>query len=260
MIQQLKEFLNEIEAFAADIVAKIAPWAAPIPTAYLVGRATIKHLNWPFLIGLIAAIIVESLGLATTVTALELRDYNKSKRKSDPASPFWLAAILVGVYFIVALGLTVALDIYPDKAIFAPGIFPLLSLCGVTILALRADHGRRLKTIKADKLERKEKRQRNRQIRRQKTTAVNMSEMSETTSNNGKTDTDLDALQAARLVKKSQRLDALVKLYLDNPDIGPTEAAQHIGVRRQTIYNYNVELEKKGRIRRNDGVMEVLKR
>lgn len=255
MIQELRDWIDQAEAFAADIVAKIAPWVAPIPTAYLVGRATIKHLNWPFLIGLIAAIIVESLGLATTLTALELRDYNKSKRKSDPAAPFWLAAILVGTYFIVALGLTVALDIFPEQAIFAPGIFPLLSLCGVTVLALRTDHGRRLKAIKADKRERKETRQKRRQEKRQMTTP----ETSKITSKDGKMDTDLDALQAARLMKKEERLDALLRFYLDNPEAGPSEAAREIGVVRQTVYNYNDELETEGYIRHDNGRIEVLR-
>jgi hypothetical protein len=256
MVQELREWIDQIESFVADIVAKIAPWVAPIPTAYLVGRATIRHLRWPFLIGLIAAVIVESLGLATTLTALELREYNKSKRKSDPAAPFWLAAILVGVYFVVALGLTVALDIFPEQAIFAPGIFPLLSLCGVTVLALRADHGRRLKTIKADKRERKEAHQRRRREERQLTT----SEMSKTTSKDGKMDANLDALQAARLTKKEDRLDALLRFYLDNPEAGPSEAARGIGVVRQTIYNYNDELEARGYIEHDNGRIKVLRR
>jgi len=255
MIQELRDWIDQVESFIADIVAKIAPWVAPIPTAYLVGRATINHLNWPFLIGLIAAVIVESLGLATTLTALELRDYNKSKRKSDPAAPFWLAAILVGTYFIVALSLTVALDIFPEQAIFAPGIFPLLSLCGVTILALRADHGRRLKAIKADKQERKEARQKRRREKRQLAT----SEMSKTTSKDGKMDVDFDALRAARLAKKEGRLDALLRFYLDNPKAGPSEAAREIGVVRQTIYNYNDELEAKGYIEHDNGRIKVLK-
>jgi len=255
MIQELREWIDQIESFIADIVAKIAPWVAPIPTAYLVGRATIRHLKWPFLIGLIAAVIVESLGLATTLTALELRDYNKSKRKSDPAAPFWLAAILVGTYFVVALGLTVALDIFPEQAIFAPGIFPLLSLCGVTILALRADHGRRLKAIKADKQRRRESRQKGRRGERERTALG----MSKTTPKDGKMDADLDALQAARLTKKEERLDALLRFYLDNPEAGPSEAARGIGVVRQTIYNYNDELEARGYIEHDNGRVKVLK-
>jgi len=255
VIQELREWIDQVESFVADIVAKIAPWVAPIPTAYLVGRATIKHLNWPFLIGLVAAVIVESLGLATSLTALELREYNKSKRKSDPIAPFWLAAILVGTYFVVALGLTVALDMFPEQAKFAPGIFPLLSLCGVTVLALRADHGRRLKVIKADKQERKESRQKRRRESRQMAT----SEMSKTTSNNGKMDADFDTLQAARLARKEERLDALLRFYLDHPEAGPSEAAREIGVVRQTVYNYNDELEEAGYIQHDDGHIKVLK-
>ena len=105
--------------------------------------------------GIVAAIIVESLGLATTTTALELREYNAGKRKSDPRAPFALAAVLVGVYLVVAVGLTVALDIVPTLAVYSPAIFPALSLCGVTTLAIRGDHKRRVESIRADKARRR---------------------------------------------------------------------------------------------------------
>ena len=84
-----------LESRLVDLVAQIAPWAAPIPTAYLVGRATVLHLAWPVEVGIVAAVIIESLGLATTSTALALREYNASKRQADPAAPFPLAAGLV---------------------------------------------------------------------------------------------------------------------------------------------------------------------
>ena len=106
-------------------------------------------------VGIVAAVIVESLGLATTATALELRDYNAGKRKTDPAAPFTLAAVLVGIYLVVAVGLTVALDILPEVAVYSPAIFPLLSLCGVTVLALRGDHRRRIEAIVQDKARRR---------------------------------------------------------------------------------------------------------
>jgi len=149
---------NKLDGFAVDLVAKLAPWAAPIPTAYLVGRATVEHLAWPVWVGFVAAVIVESLGLATTSTALTLREYNAEKRKSDPSAPFVLAAALVGVYLVVAVGLTVALDIVPALAVYSPAIFPLLSLTGVTVLALRGDHRRRVAEIEKGKAERRKRR------------------------------------------------------------------------------------------------------
>ncbi|MBU0493892.1 MAG: helix-turn-helix domain-containing protein [Chloroflexi bacterium] len=159
--------INHLERRLTDVVARIAPWLAPLPTAYLVGRATVEHLHWPDLVGIIAAAIVESLGLATTVTALELREYNASKRKSDPGAPFGLAAGLVVVYLVVALALTVVLDTVPELARYAPAIFPLLSLAGMIILALRADHVRRLNGIAENKAAAREERAARRQQQRQ---------------------------------------------------------------------------------------------
>jgi hypothetical protein len=155
ILDTLRDTAGEVEGLATDAVAKVAPWCAPIPTAYLVGRATVEHLAWPGWVGIVAAVIVESLGLATTATALELRQYNASKRKSDPRGPFTLAALLVGVYLVVAVGLTVALDILPVLAVYSPAVFPLLSLCGVTTLAIRSDHKRRLEAIAQDKAQRR---------------------------------------------------------------------------------------------------------
>jgi len=45
--------------------------------------------------------------------------------------------------------------------------------------------------------------------------------------------------------------------YLDNPDAGPTEAANTVGVSRQTIYTYQAELEKAGRLHKNGDGWEV---
>lgn len=158
-LRSLREAAAQIETTAIDAVARFAPWFAPLPTAYLVGRASIRHLTWPLAIAVIAALVIESLGLATTATALELYEYNQSKRKSDPKAPFVLAAVLVGIYIVVGVGLTVVLDTVPKLAVYAPAIFPALSLCGITVLALRGDHRRRLAAIAQVKMERKETRQ-----------------------------------------------------------------------------------------------------
>jgi hypothetical protein len=158
----VRDTVGQIEVVLTDAVAKIAPWTAPIPTAYLVGRATVEHLGWPVAVGIVVAIIVESLGLATSATALELREYNASKRKSDPRAPFALATVLVAVYLAVAVGLTVALDIAPVLGIYSPAIFPFLSLTGVTVLAIRGDHRRRVEGIEMERAARRSARNRNR--------------------------------------------------------------------------------------------------
>lgn len=152
--------LDAVESALVEVASKTGPILAPVPTAYLIGRATIAHLDWPLLIGGVAAVVVECLGLASTGLALDLYGYNRGKRKADPPAPFNLSVALIGVYFAVALGLTVALDIVPSLAIYAPGVFPFLSLVGVSILAIRIDHRARLVMIEEQKADDKKERAR----------------------------------------------------------------------------------------------------
>lgn len=149
-----------IENRAIAIVAALAPWLAPIPTAWLVYDRTKSHLSWPWWVALFAAATLECIGLAASVTALELREYNRSKRKSDPVAPLPLLIAIALLYFLIAEFLTVALDLLmrPLSEIsavhVAPAAFPVLSLVGVVLLAARADHARRLADIAADKARR----------------------------------------------------------------------------------------------------------
>lgn len=141
-----------------DLIANIAPWIAPVPTAFLIYRSSIKYLEWPWYIALVAALVIEFVGLSVTNQALILYDYNRGKRKTDPAAPLWLAVILVILYVGVALVLTVLLDTIPGLSRYAPAIFPLLSLVGITVLALRSDHVHRLFTVEQMRQERKQAR------------------------------------------------------------------------------------------------------
>jgi hypothetical protein len=117
------------------------------------------HLHWPLPIAVVAALVIEGFGFTAISTALTLREYNVTRRKSDPAAPTALPMILVGVYFAAAVGLTVLMDIVPGLARFAPAVFPVFSLAGMTIAALRVSHKQRLADIAADKEARKAERQ-----------------------------------------------------------------------------------------------------
>ncbi len=241
ILEKLREIMGQLEGLLTDAVTKVSPWLCPIPTAYLVARATIEHMEWPIGVGIVAALIIEFLGLATAQLALQLRAYNAGKRKTDPAAPFWLSAILVAIYLITALGLTVMLDIVPSLAVYSAGVFPLLSLCGMIALALRSDHGRRLNVIEGVKQERKAKRQ------------ASVMQPSANALRTGKTDANMDVLRVGRQAKKDVRLADLLKFYAANPDAGPTEAGRAIGVQRQTIYTYIDELEGSGKLKKADG-------
>ena len=165
--------LDQVEGSAIDIAVRAGPWLAPVPTAYLVGRASKVHLMWPTWVAGAAAVAVEILGLATVTTALQLRAYNKTKRKTDPLAPFWLAASLAGVYLVIAIGMTVVMDIVEGLQVYSPAVFPLLSLMGGVIIAIRHDHRLRLKGIEQDKEEKRQaRREKKETLRKVKTYAA----------------------------------------------------------------------------------------
>lgn len=261
----ITEKLDQLENTAIDLVAKIAPWAAPLPTAYLVGAATIRHLHWPAIVGVVAAVIIESLGLATTSTALTLRDYNASKRKSDPQAPFTLAVALVAVYFVTAVGLTVALDILPGLAVYSPGVFPFLSLAGVTVLALRSDHRRRVEEIEADKEKRSRQRSQRRSSKRSKSVQVhgqtvgqsngkvNASEQAETVNLD-----NLNKANQARRLNREQALNALVEFFERRPDGSYSQAGRSVGRSKSWVSGAVSDLEDEGQLRRNGNGIEIL--
>jgi hypothetical protein len=163
------------EATAVDLVARLGPWAGPVPTAYLVFRATHgPPLSWPWAISAIAAAFIEVMGLSAINTALIFREHNKAlpedkadakeedkgrnkadakeeakrRRKQRMAkqyrAPFALALTLAVGYLAVIVALTVLLDTWPRLAQGAPLLFPLLSGAAYAIIAMRADHRRRV--------------------------------------------------------------------------------------------------------------------
>jgi len=164
---KLTDALNGWEADAVELVAKAAPWFAPLPTAWLVYDRTMRYLSWPQWVAIAAAVTLELLGVAILATALRLYQYNQNKRKSDPAAPLWIALVLVALYLITAELLTVVLDIVPLVARLAPALFPVLSVAAFGLLALRSDHQRRLVAIEQDKAEARARRNQKKQDAKQ---------------------------------------------------------------------------------------------
>lgn len=263
ILQKIEGFVDSAESTAVDLVARLSPWLAPLPTAYLTATATVKHLSWPTQMGAVAGVVIESLGLASVSTALELREYNATKRKSDPTAPFGLSVALAGVYFGAVTSLTVALDTIPSMATFAPLAFPILSLAGVTVLAIRRDHRRRIEAIAQQKAERRATRatrksaQKDRPARAQRVHQGDAPEV-QSSAQNGAQNGALDAVNRTRQERKAGLLSALVDAYQGDPELGATAAARLLKVHRNTIYSYTAELEQAGRISRDNGTVKVL--
>jgi len=157
-LEKTKDRITEAETFLVRQVARTAPWLAPFPTAYVVYRSTMEHLDWPNPVAIAAGLVIEGLGLSTAFLAVTFRAYNQTKWKKHPKAPTVLATALVGVYLTVVIVLTVVLDLEAGEsgwATFAVGIFPFLSLCGMTVVALQNDHEQRIAAAAKDKAKRK---------------------------------------------------------------------------------------------------------
>lgn len=244
---------ENLERGAVWWVARLAPWLAPVPSAFFVGRAAMRHLDVPWPVAVVMALIIESLGLVAVYTALWLAEWNGTKRKSDPAAPVVLAVVLSGVYLVVTIGLTVVLEVWPAWALVAPALFPILAVVGAVNLVLMARQERREKAVQVERQERKAARQARRSGRRsggvqnRAQKAISMG-----SSDNGNRP-DLVLANAVRLDKKGERMDRLVEVMLDGPEAGVTAWARALGCSRTTVYAYLDELEAAGRVARDEG-------
>jgi hypothetical protein len=261
-MNRLQVALQQVEAAIVAIAGRAGPLLAPVPTAYLVYAATLEFLAWPQTVAFVAALVIECLGLASTGLVLELYNYNKNKLSSEPDAPVALAVVLVSAYFVVATGLTVVLDLYTGMARYAPAIFPALSLAGVSILAMRADHRQRVSANNEARESRASKRLSRRMSKQvpkprreivQAPSSIAQAVVHASTENaqNGVQNAHLDDANVQRQVSKQGVLDKMVNVYLDNPGMGATAMAKALGVSRSSVYNYNGELALAGRIKKN---------
>jgi hypothetical protein len=249
--------MNNLEKNTIKTVAKLAPWLAPLPSAYFVARSAMDNLSLPLPVAIIVAAIIETLGLATVHTALWAYEWNAQKRKTDPAAPTALTVALGMVYVVSTLGLVVFLEVWPSLATYAPAIFPALAVVGTLNLAMISRQEQREANVKAEKAERKAARQGNGQAVR----GADSVQASDEPLKIAVLNTSLDVACQARKAKRDTRKNALLTYYASNPKAGPTEAGRAIGVSRQTVYTYLTELEAAGLLSRNNGHgVEVVER
>ena len=152
--------IKKIEAMFIDTVAAVTPWLAPLIPAYLVYHNMTQRLGYPPIFGLIGAAAVEFLGLSAVHTAVTFWQWNDN-HKTERA-PFWFAFAAGLFYVVIVLTVNAALDIWQGSdgvKILAHGLLSLLSVDAAVIIAIRAQHARRLTERDEARQERKRARQ-----------------------------------------------------------------------------------------------------
>jgi len=129
-------------------------------------------------------------------------------------------------------------------------MFPLLSMAGVIVLALRADHRRRLDAIQAERAERSERRSVSRPgvvpliIHVNDEAAVNV---------NGETFTEpnLNKANAVRRQSRAEAMTAALAFMQQNPDASLAEIGQAAGRSKAWAASITSEMMASGRVCRN---------
>lgn len=237
-LKRVELSLDEVEHFLVALAAKVAPWAADLPVAYLAARNIIDVLQWHPAIGWVAACAVEALGLACTATALEFADYNATRRKTDPPAPASMAWAMVGVYFGASLVLSL-LATFTGLELFAILVWPVISSVGTMVHAMRQDHTRRLAANEQVKAQAREERARKREERR--------AERSQAVQNTVQNSREL-----------SEQEQTLVQYIAEHPGHSYRTISAVIGHSPSWISTTVQRLEREGIMHRNGNGLEIV--
>ncbi len=145
----------DIQRRLIEFVSDWSPWLATVPTAWTVGFSVYRQFSWPVVVAGSAGIAIEFLGLACNALLLDLIEWNQTKRKTDPAAPVWLSAVLAAVYFSAVIFLTAVLE-----QNWALATFPVLSLVATANLALRSNQRSRVALVEQEISKEKAERER----------------------------------------------------------------------------------------------------
>jgi len=248
------------EAFGLAILCRAASWIATIPTIILTSRSVEVIFALTPTAALASCIALEIVGQAVVNTWMKAKDWNASRRASDPPANEGLGLVMAIVYFaadFILIGILQVPKALLNPIHWAALLFPLAQVVSTVMTAERAAQFRREATGDIARAERQAKRQATRQAKRQAAFAATSSQTSNRALNAENLTDSLTRARRSRQAKRDARLDTLLTYYLDNPDAGPTEAANAVGVSRQTVYTYQAELEKAGRLHKNGDGWEV---
>jgi hypothetical protein len=226
-------------------IASFTPWISPIPSAYFVGISVYTHLQVPIIIAVVISIIIEFIGITSVYIYLWLMEWNLHKRKTDPSAPSAISLFFCGVYLLTTIALSVLLDIYPDNARFAIGIFPILGLIGAFNVSLISFQMRREEMAKFDRESARLNRQQNGQI-------FSNTEQYFPKLNAPSFQPLLDIANASRQQKRILNKQRIIEILQRKPTSGVTEISKVIGHSRTVVYTYLNELINEGKVQRSD--------
>lgn len=153
-----KRLVAGMENVLVDNVAATVPWLVPLIPAYMAFMHVTEKFGWPNEMAWIVAIVIEGVGLSAVTTAYQLWDYNQTHKEDAELAQFGIAVSTAAYYLVIVITVNVLLDVFKDDTnvrILAQALLSTLSVVAMVILALRAQHARKLADIQRVKDEAK---------------------------------------------------------------------------------------------------------
>jgi len=156
----LNEWIRNTESSIVNFLSVFAPWLAPLTPAHMTYDHSRKVLEFPPLVALPAALLVEILGFSTVSTFLAFWFHNKKNKADVKRAPIEVVAFAFLFYLALILFSNVLLDTFPDERwaeITVRALFTLQTIPAALIVAVRTQHRDLLSEIKAERSERMKK-------------------------------------------------------------------------------------------------------
>jgi hypothetical protein len=104
-----EDFMGAAEAVLVSVVGRVACWLTPLPSAVLVSRAAGQVFDLNDRWATVIAAVLELVGLVTSNLWLTAKEWNETKRKSDPeAASLGADGVLLCDRFSSAVGRGIA--------------------------------------------------------------------------------------------------------------------------------------------------------
>lgn len=156
------EWINDTEGSLVNALTAFAPWLAPLAPAYMTYDHMVKFLDFPHLLAISLALLVEILGFGTVSTFLDFWFHNKKERSETKKAPLGIVIFSFGFYLCLILVSNVVIDVAKAfgtesqtswAVIVVRSLLTLQTIPGALIVAVRTGHRDLLKQIKKEKAE-----------------------------------------------------------------------------------------------------------
>ena len=144
-----RKLIEAMEKTLVNNVAATVPWAAPVPSAYMIWDHAVKMLGWDVWVAWVLAVAVEGLGVSVASTAFDLWNWNDQNKDQEQKSSLLIAIAAVIFYLTIVIVVNVLLELEFPVWIAKAGI-SMLSIPAVVTLALRSQHSRRVEKAVKD--------------------------------------------------------------------------------------------------------------